>query len=189
MSESDFTILVDMDGVLVNLNPIILERINKEFGTDYTEEDLTDFNYGKSLDKSEHSDLAYDIWHENDLYKDIEWSDETKDAIEELKQIGRVVVVSSPMVGHGTSKLRWLYSHGFDKEDVVLASDKNLVHGHVLIDDRAENVRKFPRASLLFDKKYNESYNTEDHETRVHDWSDVTGLVKHYESFRSLIPE
>jgi 5'(3')-deoxyribonucleotidase len=170
----DNIILLDMDGVIVDMNPVLLDKVNKEFDCNHDESDLTSFRYDESLPK-EHADFIYELWHDDNLYQGVEWSNNAEEAVEELRGLGRVVVVSSPMVGHGSSKLRWLYNHGFDRKNVVLASDKNLVHGHVLIEDRARNAENFPQSAILVDKPYNQDSN---HQPRAYDWSDIVNYTK-----------
>lgn len=168
-------ILVDMDGVLVDVNPLLLGFVNERHGTSYTKDDLVAFGYDEYMEPEE-VETIYERWHDADLYDGMPPIEGARGGVEELREIGRVVACSSPMVGHASSKLRWLRDFGFDRKDIVLATDKRLVGGDVLVDDGLHNLADFPgRCQVTFDQPWNQHYTVG---TRVFSWPQVAPLVR-----------
>lgn len=151
---SNFTILLDCDGVLVESNSQNLRRLNKEFGTDYRFEEITSFRYDFLTDE-EREFIYEECWHDPHLYDDAEVTEAQEQAIKMLRDLGRVVVVSSPLLGHIESKYRFLQKH-FKRENIVLASDKGLLDGDVLIDDGPHNLEPFEGDTIVYDRPWNQ---------------------------------
>lgn len=84
--------------------------------------------------------------------------------VEKLRGLGSLVIVTSPYSAVPTwchSRLAWLAEHfGIHKRDVVFCKRKELVRGHVLIDDKLENCEAFVsgssfRVAHVFDRPWN----------------------------------
>lgn len=59
-------------------------------------------------------------------------------------------------------------------KDVIIAHDKKLINGDVLIDDGVHNLENAKYKKLLFDQPHNRSYNAEENGMiRVHDWNEI----------------
>lgn len=174
MQYQDITILVDMDGVLVDMSEEMLSELNEEFGTDYTPSDLEAFDYSEYMPQA-HADYMYDLWHKKDRYAEVDPVPGAMEGVERLRELGRVVVASSPMKGHAISKIAWLERHGFNKSHRVLISDKNLLRGGILIDDGFHNIRRFHGQGILVDQPYNRKF---EYLIRAFSWSDIVRYVE-----------
>lgn len=178
---SNNLILCDMDGVLVDVQSRThLPLLNEKFGTGYTLEDLERFDYFEYMPE-EHAQFMIDCWHREDLYDGVSPEPGAMEGVEQLRELGRVVVVSSPMDGHGTSKLRWLTDHGFSRDNRVLAKDKALIdiEGALLIDDGPEFLREHRGPKIVFDRPWNRHLEISHwpYTARAHSWSDVVTLA------------
>jgi 5'(3')-deoxyribonucleotidase len=101
----------------------------------------------------------------HEIYEDVQPVQDSLQAVQLLRTLGcRVVFATSVVVGHAGAKLRWLVKHGFLETerhcyDYVETSDKALIRGDLLIDDRPKNCQKFlrangPTSALLFMPRY-----------------------------------
>jgi 5'(3')-deoxyribonucleotidase len=185
MTEKENLILLDMDGVLVDVNPKHLKRVNERFGTDYGIEDLIRFNYYDYLPEQHARYLVEESWQDPELYHDLPIAEGAEKGIEALRELARVVVVSSPMTGHASSKMRWLMNHGFSKRDFVLTSDKTLVErmcpGALLIDDGPAFLKQHEGPKIIVDRPWNRhledsklGYDT----YRAHSWDEIVSFAQ-----------
>lgn len=173
MSTTEPTIALDMDGVLVESNWDNMERLNEKFGTSYRLEDIKSFSYD-FLTKEQRTFIYEECWHDPTLYDDAVLSQCQTIAISKLRDIGRVIVVTSPLLGHIESKFRFLTNH-FPRPDIVLASDKTLIDADVLIDDGIHNLEVFPGIPICFHRPWNEEWDG----PRVYDFQFIPNAVRH----------
>lgn len=150
VSPSKPILLLDMGGVLVYHNHI--DALNAEFGTAYTRDDIIEFTYSNL--PPEHAEFMFAQWHRHDLYDSNELTLEQQDVIDGLREMCRVVVCTSPSAGSIKSKSDFLRQY-FDKDDIVIASDKTLVRGDMLVDDAPHNIHSFPGHVIIYDQPYN----------------------------------
>jgi 5'-nucleotidase len=157
------TILVDVDDVCAMLIPEWIRRYNNHDPGDppLVAEQIMDWKFScvPECNKS----LLYSILTEPDLYDNILPYEGARTAVEVLRQLGhRVVFVTSCVVGTADNKVRWLQRWGFlPKEkmnkDFVVAHDKALIRGDLLVDDGMHNVDAFPGAAVLITRMHNAS--------------------------------
>lgn len=177
------TILVDMDGVLA------------DWGS----------GYGAALDehgdvarniRRHHQQETFDLHHgctpvesaviatvmDQMSYYDLEPMPGAVDALHEMVERGHEVrIVTSPWITNPTcasDKLAWMMRH-FGPEwgrRVIIASDKTLVMGDYLIDDKPEIVGHYPPAweHIVFDQPYNKTVT----QRRLTDWADWKEVIQ-----------
>lgn len=142
-------ILIDCDGVLANFNKKCLDRLNKEHGLDILESDIKEWNWTKGHPKIPPEALKQLLneWaHEKDFCASMEVFPGAQEAVEELRKIGHVVCVTSPWHSDFwvNERNKWLYDHfklGF--KDVIQTSGKEHIWGHMLIDDKPQNITEW----------------------------------------------
>lgn len=177
----DPVFLLDMDGVLVDVSSTqMLPALNEEFDSDWQPEDLEDFDYYQYMDEEE-ADFMVDQWHATDRYEGAEPLPGAREGVERLQDMGRVVVSTSPMSGHATSKMRWLKEFGINRYDIALVADKeNLLFGDLMIEDAPHHAANFAGYSVLMDKPYNQGLDFQpgrDGLERVFDWDQIIEAV------------
>lgn len=182
------TILVDMDGVLVDLLPTWL-RVYGELvdGDDYIHPDtITEYGHerfvsypeifwealGPALEQASPTRGSYafnDVFHNNEY--DV--------------QVVTYAHHSAPNA-HRT-KLEWLerYFPYFSRHDkVTFTKDKYLVRGDVLIEDNPEHITNWLRANplgwaIIINQPYNDSYSSpEGRCIRAADFGEVPDILK-----------
>lgn len=148
-------ILVDVDGVIAPIHIEWIRLINKTFGDKLTEDDIDCWD--AIMTKSKGGAKVFDLLPH--VYENTKPTVGALQGIRTLRNMGhKIVFVTS---GIFLQKVEWIFEHGFSisksrstPSDIILASDKSLIVGDVLIDDYYENFgdRKYP---ILFDACWN----------------------------------
>lgn len=188
------TILVDADGVLADFTGAYLGVVESITGCRARHEDVTSYHIhqcpwfvelaAKTPGLKKH--VAAIVTHERGFCLGIDALPGAAPGLESLREAGHhVICVTSPW--HGPhwhhERVEWLREHmGFVPEDVVFCSKKYLVRGDVLVDDRYENVDKWPGGlGLLWDQPWNRAFKTSGAgllaPRRVTSWAEVLRLA------------
>ncbi len=173
---SDPMIGIDMDGVLVNWIPDALSLVNERLGSSFIPEDVTEFNVNVCLGQAAGDIIWNEVINSPTLYDDRSPEPLALETVEELGKLGRVVIVSSPSLGHIESKYRWLLRHGFHKDDIYLVESKEDLPLDVLVDDRAKTCLRMKDRAVLFDRPWNRHVG--DALPRARGWAEVTSHVE-----------
>lgn len=167
-------IALDMDGVLCEEpQSWNIVRLNEAFGTSFSLDDVTDFRY--SMMTHEHREFLFskECWNHPELYDGYDIAYDKRLIIEELRALGRVIVVTSPLKGHIASKYRWLLRY-FHRKDIFLASDKSLVMADILVDDCLDNANGFEGDFICYDQPWNRQYAG----LRAHNFDEVLSITR-----------
>lgn len=174
------TILIDMDDVLENLLECWVAELNRRYGTTVHPEEITNWLIGEffpSLTKEELFAPLGDptFWSLLSPMKD------APDVVCKLIDDGhRVRVVTSSHYKTVPAKMDWLFRHYpfLSWKDVIIAHDKKLINGDILIDDGVHNLENAQYKKLLFDQPHNRSYNAEENGMiRVYGWKEIYEII------------
>ena len=139
----DFTIGIDVDGVLADLVGKVLYYQNSVYKTNFKHSDITSYNMESILG----ADNVLNIFELMEYNHDVKTVDVIPGAVElvrDLRQLGRVIFVTAPCPlyrGWADDRLYWLKSHfSASPYDVTSIYDKTLFNGQVLIDDSSSNI-------------------------------------------------
>lgn len=169
-------ILVDIDGVVADTHAALLTLYNKDYDDDLRVEDITSWEMHHFV-WPECGRKIYSYASHPDLYKMTMPMRGALQSVSLFRSWGhRVVFVTAGMF---PMKIQWLYENGFlsgiDWEydpDIVVAADKGLVHGEILIDDRPENLLI---GDILFDRPWNQESMRN---FRAYSWLDVVEAIR-----------
>ena len=136
-------LLLDQDGVLADFDGA-LDEVLRDLGHDPTLLERTAWDYAKDVERHFGIDAVRaldDAWRAPGFFKRLDVIDGAIEAVEELLALGfDVAVCTAPSSENPTcaSDKLWWVDHHFPSlaGNVVLATDKTLVHGDLLIDDR-----------------------------------------------------
>lgn len=178
-------IWVDCDGVLADFVGTYLGLHAMLNGRACCRDEVTAFDFSKCVATPEEDEK---IWRHIDktpgIVRGLVAIPGAADALEELRTIGHVRCLTSPHLGPTWmhERAQWLAALGFKKADIVFCSDKKLVHGDVLIDDKLETVLEYkdhhPRSvPVLFDAPYNQR-EPSDRLLRARGWTHAVYLVR-----------
>jgi 5'-nucleotidase len=155
-------IAIDVDGVLADLDTEWLRRYNVESGDDLTPDKLTGWDIDDQV-KPGWKKRLYEILHDPTIYSKVKPYGDALKAVEAIRELGRVVFLTSCPLEHLEPKFWWLQLHGFLPSnrreaiaDYLPIRDKHLVSGaDILLDDRIKNVEEFPNAAFLVQRPHN----------------------------------
>lgn len=178
------TILTDLDDVLWDLLGEWIDELNWRHGTKVKFEDVAEWNVGKyfpSLTK----DQLYAPLNEPEMWAVIRPLPEAREMLMKLIEEGHTVrVVTATFYRSVPMKITALLRlFPFLKwEDVIIAHDKSVISGDVLIDDGEHNLTggNAPM-KFLFDRPHNRSFDAEKAGIRrVGSWRELYEAIHNY---------
>lgn len=186
MKKSDFIILVDMDDVLENLQEAWIKKLNEIFEKNVDWTKVTNWSvelYYPSLTRKQVL---------SPLFEDNFWNTvkPKEDAIKILKKLHEenysiYIVTSSDYatLSNKFSQALWPYFPFIDENHIIVTNCKQLIRGHVLIDDGVHNLLDTPFKptyhKILFTANTNKNYNTFATDiTRVSNWYEIYSIIE-----------
>ncbi len=163
MAENPLFLLVDMDGVIVNFEAQVLKTWRQQ----YPERTFVPLEERRTFRvRDDYPLFTQDIeaiYNEPGFFENLPPIAGAIDALTTLDKLGHQVrICSSPLASYNDcveEKYRWVDRNlGLEWIDrVILARDKTLIYGDILIDDRPEltGARKPFWEHVLFDQPYN----------------------------------
>jgi 5'(3')-deoxyribonucleotidase len=186
--------LVDVDEVVAALLPAWLDRYNRDFNDSVKPEAITGWDVREFI-KPEAAERMYEYLDTPKLYDSVQPIEGAVEGVMILRARGhRVTFVTSAMNGHAGAKLRWLQKHGLlpagkkVEADYIECSDKSLIRGDVLVDDRPKNIDEFKGGTILFAQPHNASYSGRE-VLRACNWDDVLRHVEYYAELKANPPQ
>ena len=178
------TILVDMDDVLENLVECWVDELNKKCGSSLCEEDITDWRIAKFFPSLTNEDLFSHL-NTAEFWGKIAPMQNAQDILKKLIDDGHTIrIVTASHYATVPAKIkRLLEMYPYLKwEDVIVASDKSLIFGDIMIDDGTHNLEVTSCGlAVLFDRPHNRSYNDEAAGmVRVETWDEIYEVVSEF---------
>lgn len=165
--------LIDCDEVLVDLNGVWLDAINKKHNLNIKREDLISWDIGTITGLG---DDVFKIFNEIPLYRVAKPIQVNVDAVKRLQDAGHIIYLVTAMdPKFAQDRVLWLkeYMPWFDKFKLIISRDKSLLEADVIIDDAAHNI--IPNRSkikILVDAPYNRGID-ETEIVRVRDLANI----------------
>jgi 5'-nucleotidase len=153
-------IAVDIDEVCADLLDEWVRRYNKKYKDELKVESITTWDIVNFV-KPECGKDIYNLLKDPHFYDSVQPFSDALRAIEDLRELGRVVYVTTCAPGTMDQKFFWLQRHGFLPDtssainDYIPCKDKWLVNADILLDDGIHNVEPFPKAALLVQHTHN----------------------------------
>ena len=162
-------IVFDIDGVLADTQTEILARYNKEYGLNYSLNDITCWNLEK-IQKPGTDMIKY--FKEPGFFASLKPVKGAQEIIECLSSIGDelFVATSSPIEGL-VDKVLWVREHfpQIPSDNICLITRKDILCGDIILDDALHNLHptnfKYP---IVFDRPWNRKGGNGF--IRVYDW-------------------
>ena len=182
-------ILVDMDGVIADWGAHYGYHLDRHGHAAYgmpRHQDQLSYNLSENLTKTERMILT-DIMEYPGFYEDLAPIEGGIEALHLMASKGfEVFIVTKPWVRNPTcasDKLNWVREHLGESwgGQVILTSDKTLIRGDYLIDDKptitgAESLPGWTH--VLFDQPYNQGID----KPRINNWSEWETIIDQLES-------
>ena len=171
------TVLIDADDTIENLCEEWVKYLNEKYGTSVLLTDIKEWDIAKAFPTIPRDEVYEPLFNE-DLWKRVT---PLPGAVENIKKImedgHKVVIVTSSHPDNVSLKWRYAiakYLPFLNSNDVIYASQKQLIKGDVMIDDAPHNLVGGDYIKLLYDAPHNQNFDTEPHYiTRVHNWEEV----------------
>ena len=177
-------ILVDMDGVIADWGAeygLRLDTYGVEAASLPRHHDQLTFNLNAGRTKREQEIIA-EILASPDFYSALQPIAGARTALRQAAKVGHDIrFVTSPWVSNPTcasDKLNWIVRHYGARwgQRVIITTDKTLVRGDILIDDKPEVMgAAHPEwEHILFDQPYNRAVTGK---RRMTTWKDLEAII------------
>ena len=179
-----FIVLVDMDDVLENLVECWVAELNSKHGTCTSVEDIVTWQIDEffpTLTKQQVFAPLYD----NEFWSKLSPLPDAPEYLKMLIDKGVVVrIVTASYYETLPAKMEMLFrAYPFlSWNDVIVAYDKKLIAGDVLVDDGVHNLEGAPYKKILLTRPYNKDYDVAANGmVRVNNWHEIyQELLKMY---------
>lgn len=186
-------ILVDMDGVIADWGHAYgesLDRFGEEAANIPRHADQRSFNLNEGRTDRER-ELIASVMVEEGFYSRLRPIPGARAALKVMAKAGHDVrICTSPWISNPTcasDKLNWVAKHygSHWAQRVIITTDKTLVHGDFLIDDKPEVTGQHTPSwtHVLFDQPYNQHVKGK---PRIHMWRDPAAIIAGLEDVRRL---
>lgn len=169
-------IILDVDDTIADTTKYLLNRANKEYGTNIVKEDIYDWN----LDIVFPDINLRKFFNEEGFFFNLKPYEDaiyyTKKLIEEGHEI--IITTASPMNGF-KDKALWLqkYFPHIPEKNLILAWRKECVYGDVMLDDGLHNITSsicdYP---IIYDQPWNRKVQGD--YKRVYNWKEFYDLIQ-----------
>ena len=174
------TILVDMDDVLNNLCQRWVEELNARHNTTVAYADINDWDICKAFQGIAEQDVFAPLF-EDAFWETLSPLPKSVEILHQLIADGHTVkVVTASYFETVPAKMKWLFrKYPFlTWDDVIVAKDKQMIHGDVLIDDAPHNLEGGDYEKILFSQPHNKGYDaTMNNMWRVSGWEEISGVI------------
>lgn len=148
-------ILIDLDGIVVDLLPNWIKEYNNLSGDSLSIEMVNDWSLGNVI-KKENKKLLYQVFNKEGFFKTLPPIEGALETLKRLSKRHELYVASAAEHPHvAAEKLHWIKNNMpfISLKKVFLGHDKYILRGDCFIDDRKlnlENYRKsWPNAHIL----------------------------------------
>jgi len=176
----------DIDGCLANLIDPWLNRLEKRTGFHLDRKDISVWELD-NLIPPEYLKTFHNILDEPDLYDEVEPIQGGLDAVNAVRFGGdEVVFITWVTPKSAGKKFLWLQKHGFLPENTrqskeyfeTYGGNKNIFNVDVLIDDRYQTIKNFPRLGIVYLQPWNDAELAANPLPYVDSWYQFIALYK-----------
>lgn len=176
------TILCDIDNTLNNFSEVLLEQLNRQYSTNYQYQDITHYNWFVET----YSEKCWGPTKTHAFWDQIQYNVNCLDFLAEMQRNGHKVyfVTASHFNGFLDTKINILINKTKQNyptlaryENIIVAQNKHLIRGDVLIDDCIENLDTYPGLTIC----YAQPWNTEADDPyfcRTDDWAEIKKYIE-----------
>lgn len=178
------TIMIDIDGVLNNLDTAVIEVYNEDSGDNLSPQNVTEYHI-ENFVKPEYKESFYKYFLDKRVWQRINAIDGCQDVIKKLWDEGyNIIFVTKTECENLVKKRNWLNRTfpfiGANNMRKILfsAPNKQLILADIAIDDSLDNLlgdRTY--YSICYDKPYNRTDKPIPMFSRAYNWGDVYNKV------------
>lgn len=175
------TILVDMDDTIENCTEAWVNFLNRRYGTDVDPDSITEWVVSAAFPTLTHEQV-YDCVIEDEFWHSVK---PFEDAVYYLKKLiddgHEIYIVTSAQYESIKVKMedvlfRYFPYIGWD--NVIIAKNKQMIRGDILIDDGIHNQVGGKYIRLLYTAPHNRAYDAgANGMIRVHNWAEIYDFI------------
>lgn len=180
-------IAIDCDGVLSDWHALAFPIMNKLLNANHSTKDVKNWDIYHLIDDETIKETFKDLLNNSGMIEHLPVYDGAQKAIEEIKKIAEIYIVTSPMGKYHDwiiHREKWLKKN-FDisSKNVVHTAAKYLIQADVFIDDKPENIEKWYSYNFgipILWKHECVPENPFEHNRRVkwtNDWNEVLDIL------------
>lgn len=176
-----YTIAVDIDDVLNNLNDRVIQMYNEEYDATITADIFTSYDIYQCLPFEDAKNYTK-FWLREDVWRSLEPIYHSQWGVKKLIDDGyNVVLATSTHYTNFAWKIEWLREHFpfIDISKVICIADKGLLKVDIMIDDCAEKlISNISCHRICLDKTWNRNIRDEVYGIhRCKDWDEIIRVV------------
>lgn len=174
------TILVDIDSTITNFGEMLLFANNQLQNTNYRYTDITSYDWFDRTFSNPWKPTEYQCF-----WNSVEVNPAAVTAIERWDRQGYKVYLCTAshfndMLGYKIKRtLEPFNSELINERNVIIAQDKSIIMGDVMIDDCVDNLIDFNGVRICYAQPWNEDYSGI---FRLNEWSKINEVVQSYKN-------
>lgn len=174
------TILCDIDGVVDDLVEQITDKYNEAYNDNLTLDQITKYNMNE-FTKPECEDV-FDEFCTPELILNMNPIEGAVEAVTELMKKHDFYFITSTIPENVGYKNSWLkeYFPLYTEKMLIVAYDKSVVPGDILIDDYANNLHSNVKLNLLYNRPWNMGVQEKANYKRVYNWNDILEQINKF---------
>lgn len=183
------TLIIDIDDVLVDNYSLIM--LNKFLGTNYKEEDFSNYYIQDAIKSPKILEEFYNFVFSQDMYKDIHIKDGVQIILPKLNEKYDLMLCSNIL----TPNYEWQADKEFASKfnflrknfsylkpsQFIFMKKKQILHADIMIDDNPSNFGKYIKKKLMFVAYHNKNINdiilAKQNITRVNSWFEIANIL------------
>lgn len=170
-----------MDDVLENLTTAWVDYLNRKYGTDVSPEDIVDWSVDSFFPELSRRQV-YEALTDDELWRAVRPLEDAPEVLQELILDGHdVFVVTNSHYRALTAKMEdvlFAYFPFLTWDQVIIARNKQMVRGDILIDDGVHNLVGGDYIKILMDRPHNRNFDAEAAGMyRVSGWREIYSLI------------
>lgn len=174
-------VLMDLDGVVIDLEPKWFSIYNERWGDNLDPRGNREWDLLKVVKPESGRDI-YNILDMDGFFRDLPAYEGALDGLKTLTRFTDVVVLTSALDNPNAAKdkLLWIreYAPFIKKGNVIITPRKDLVHGDIMVDDSPNNLKKtLAKHKIVYDHPYNRKVKDAE---RVHNWDELIEAIRRY---------
>lgn len=175
------TILIDLDDTIESLGTAWCHRLNEQYGTNVSYEDITEWDVAKFFPDLTRNKV-YKPLHDEDFWDTVKLKEGAAEFIEKLFNEGHeIYIVTSSYYDSIKPKFEKIIRKNMpflSWSNIIVCKNKYMISGDVLIDDGVHNLLRGNYKKILFTAPHNKSYDAgANGMDRVYSWNEAYELI------------
>lgn len=177
-NKKKLTILCDIDGVVDNLVECILEKYNEKYHDNLQIKDITQYDMNK-FTKPECENVMLEFCNDDTISRMLPLEGSVE-AVTKLMEKHNFYFVTSTYPQNVGYKHEWLkrFFPLYNEKNLIVAYNKEVIRGDILIDDCASNMSNNVEMNLLYNQPWNMEVQTIKNFRRVYSWENILDYIQ-----------